>query len=82
MCTDDEFRALIEASSLGTPVAKALRERGRLLLYGPNEPDRTRLYEIGEALTAGRITADDAYKQFIDAGCLPLGARLHVRLRA
>jgi len=76
-----DIEALIEASSLGTPAAKALRAEGRRMLYGDTPPDMDRIHAIGEELAAGRITAGEAYGRFLEAGCLPAGARLHVRLR-
>lgn len=76
-----DFEALIEASSLGTPAAKALRAEGGRMLYGDNPPDMDRIHATGEDLTAGRITAAEAYERFLQAGCLPAGARLHLRLR-
>lgn len=82
MNEDTDIGALIEASSLGTPQARALRAEGRRILYGGSEPDMDRIYAVGGDLAAGRITEDEAYERFLEAGCLPAGARLHVRLRS
>jgi len=76
-----DIGALIEASSLGTPAAKALRARGKRMLYGDAPPDTGRIYAVGEDLAAGRITEGEAYERFLEAGCLPPGARLHVLMR-
>jgi hypothetical protein len=76
-----DIEALIEASSLGTPAAKALRAEGRRMLYGDSPPDMDRIHATGDDLAAGRITAGEAYERFLAAGCLPSGARFHVRLR-
>lgn len=48
-------------------------------MYGDNDPDMEQLHATGDDLATERITADEAYKRFIGAGCLPFGARFHVR---
>jgi hypothetical protein len=78
----DRTMALIEAGSLGTPGARALRAEGKRILYGDSDPDMSRIYAVGEELAARRVTAGEAYERFLKAGCLPAGARLHVRLHS
>jgi hypothetical protein len=73
-----EMRDLIEASSLGTPEAKALREEGKRLLKGEPSVIDEKLDEIAADYTEGRIDEKEAYDRCIEAGCTPAGAGIHV----
>ena len=71
---------LIEASSLGTPQAKALREEGRRVLRGEGagRDFDDRLQAIADGFTAGDIDEREAYERCLEIGCRPRGARGHV----
>jgi hypothetical protein len=80
------YRQLDEQDLPGDPafdVEEGLRDvKGRRMLYGDSPPDMDGIHAAGEELAAGRITGDEAYERFLKAGCLPSGARLHLRLRS
>jgi hypothetical protein len=73
-----KIRDLIEASSLGTPEARAVREEGSRLARGGTTPPDDALDQIAGDLTSGYIDETEAIARCEDAGCTPHGAMGHV----
>ena len=68
----------IEASSLGTPEAKALRAEGHQMARGAHPAIEDRLDVIAADLGAGYIDEAEAIERCCEAGCTPDGAAWHV----
>lgn len=80
MTDGKKIEDLIEASSLGTPEAKAIREEGRRILRAAvaEQALEDRLQAIADGFTAGDIDEREAYDRCLEMGYTPAGARGHV----
>lgn len=72
------IKDLIEASSLGTPEAKALRAEGHRMARGAHPAIEDRLDVIARDLGAGYIDEAEAIERCREAGCTPANAVGHV----